>query len=257
MKLSLQSSFIFFLFAFNFVQSQNNLKIIYDYHVPNNGKMSEEIYSYLITNNEFSYFVINRTNFPRPETKVIQDVSHITVKVSNADDIGSYVYRDFKKDSIVFREVGSKFMPPILVVDQWESFLWEIKEEEKRIGNYICKKAIGKFRGREYTAWFAEEIPIASGPWKLFGLPGLILEAFDSKMEFYAVAKELNFNAELDKEDLKMDFTTSYTFDEYKQYRKNYKENYVNSIKSKLPRGSNLNLKPSDIKLSPIESEFE
>jgi hypothetical protein len=46
----------------------------------------------------FIFVIINRrTNFPRPENNVNQDVSNITVKVSNADDIGSCVYRDFKK----------------------------------------------------------------------------------------------------------------------------------------------------------------
>jgi hypothetical protein len=62
-------------------------------------------------------------------------VLNITVKVSNADDIGSYVYQVIsKKDSIVFffLEVGSKFSPQITFVDQWESFLWEIKEEEEK-----------------------------------------------------------------------------------------------------------------------------
>ena len=130
--------------------------------------------------------------------------------------------------------------------------LWK----KKKIGDYACKKAIGKFRGRQYTAWFTEEIPVSSGPWKLFGLPGLILEAFDSKMEFYAIIKELKFNAELDKMTLKLDTAPAYSYDKYKQYRMGYKDNYINAIKSKLPRGANLNLKPSDIKLSPIESDL-
>ena len=31
------------------------------------------------------------------------------------------------------------------------------------------------FRGREWKVWFSEEIPLSLGPWKLGGLPGLIL----------------------------------------------------------------------------------
>ena len=33
------------------------------------------------------------------------------------------------------------------------------------------------FRGRDWKVWFSEEIPLPLGPWKLGGLPGLILAA--------------------------------------------------------------------------------
>lgn len=36
------------------------------------------------------------------------------------------------------------------------------------------------FRGRTWTAWYAEQIPIDAGPWKLHGLPGLILKSTDN-----------------------------------------------------------------------------
>ena len=139
--------------------------------------MSDERYSYLLFNNEHSIFISQRDDFPKPENKVKQDGNSISVKVSNSDEIGSYVYRNFSKDSIVFREVGSKFMNAILVVDNWKEISWDISEEKKKIGNYECQKASGNFRGRSYTAWFASEIPSHLGPWKLFGLPGLIFRS--------------------------------------------------------------------------------
>lgn len=238
---------------------KDKIKISYSYHVPNNGKMSDERYSYLMADNQSSFFVKQRNDFPKPENKVTQDANNISIKVFDADEIGSYVFRDFKKDSIVFREVGSKFMNAVIVTDKWEKIMWEIIDETKKIGEYPCKKANCKFRGRNYTAWFTEEIPISSGSWKLYGLPGIILEAYDSQMEFYAIAKEIKINL-IDVQEIKATNNNTelkYNFEEYKLYRKNYKETYSNSIKAKLPRGSNLNLKPSDIKLSPIESEIE
>ncbi|WP_297063293.1 GLPGLI family protein, partial [uncultured Duncaniella sp.] len=38
-------------------------------------------------------------------------------------------------------------------------------------------------RGRNWTAWYTEEIPITDGPWKFGGLPGLILKVEDDKKE--------------------------------------------------------------------------
>ncbi len=238
---------------------KNKVSIIYRYHVPNNGKMSDEKYAYLIADNQSSFFVTQRNDFPRPENKITQDATNISIKVFDVDEIGSYVFRDFQKDSIVFREVGSKFMNAIIVTDKWEKMAWEITDETKNIGEYTCKKANCTFRGRNFTAWFTEEIPVSTGPWKLYGLPGIILEAYDSHMEFYAIAKEIKINI-MDNQKIHTMSNHSelkYTFEEYKLYRKNYKETYINAIKAKLPRGSNLNLKPSDIKLSPIESEIE
>lgn len=59
-------------------------------------------------------------------------------------------------------------------------FNWIITDKEKLVGGFNCLLAIGSFRGREYHAWFTLDIPISAGPWKLMGLPGLILEAADT-----------------------------------------------------------------------------
>ena len=68
---------------------------------------------------------------------------------------------------------------------------WEIDPSEtKTILGFNCIKAATKFRGRNYTAWFAPEIASPYGPWKFKGLPGLILEVYsdDYKYRFNAVS---------------------------------------------------------------------
>lgn len=54
---------------------------------------------------------------------------------------------------------------------------WEISDSTKVILGYECIKAYTDFHGRKWEAWFSPEIPVQNGPWKLGGLPGLILEA--------------------------------------------------------------------------------
>lgn len=56
---------------------------------------------------------------------------------------------------------------------------WQISDSVKNLLGYECQMAVTQFHGREWTVWFATEIPVMNGPWKLGGLPGLILEASD------------------------------------------------------------------------------
>lgn len=60
---------------------------------------------------------------------------------------------------------------------------WNITQETKEIKGLPCQKAIGDFKGRSYEAWFCSQLPYNNGPWKLGGLPGLIIEANDMKKE--------------------------------------------------------------------------
>ena len=56
---------------------------------------------------------------------------------------------------------------------------WKINKDTASFSGVKCQKAIANFKGRTWTAWFAPELPFQSGPWKLNGLPGLIIEAID------------------------------------------------------------------------------
>lgn len=57
---------------------------------------------------------------------------------------------------------------------------WEIGDSTKNVLGYECVMAKANYHGRDWTAWFASDIPVPEGPWKLTGLPGLILEATES-----------------------------------------------------------------------------
>lgn len=92
--------------------------------------------------------------------------------------IGTLGYQDYRVET------------PLPAID------WQISSDTMVIGPYTCQKAVGSFGGRTYTAWFAPDLPFSYGPWKLGGLPGLILQAVDTenqvKFMFKSFAKGEN-----------------------------------------------------------------
>ena len=58
---------------------------------------------------------------------------------------------------------------------------WTFGEGEKEVCGYPCQQARTRYGGRDWTVWYTPGIPAAFGPWKLGGLPGLILEAEDAE----------------------------------------------------------------------------
>ncbi len=57
---------------------------------------------------------------------------------------------------------------------------WQLTDSVIEILGYECHEAVCHFRGRQWTAFYCEDIPVMDGPWKLSGLPGLIMKATDS-----------------------------------------------------------------------------
>ncbi len=97
---------------------------------------------------------------------------------------------------------------------------WEINNEEKVINGYKCKKATANYMNRVWIAYFASEIPLNLGPWKLWGLPGLIVEATDEDNYFKYVLKGF--------EKIKQ---VPITLDIDKKYQKVTKEAYLKNEK--------------------------
>ena len=58
-------------------------------------------------------------------------------------------------------------------------FGWQLTDDTLTVGGYLCQKAVGKYAGRTWTAWYSEDVAASFGPWKLRGLPGMILKAED------------------------------------------------------------------------------
>jgi GLPGLI family protein len=65
---------------------------------------------------------------------------------------------------------------------------WKLENESKEIMNLKCRKATTELFGRKWIAWYSEEYSFQFGPYKFYGLPGLIVEIYDSKDDYHFTA---------------------------------------------------------------------
>lgn len=61
---------------------------------------------------------------------------------------------------------------------------WEITNTKDNQNGYPAQKAVVSFGGRVWTAWFTKDISISDGPYKFYGLPGLIVKLEDDKGDY-------------------------------------------------------------------------
>mgnify|MGYP005894919751 FL=1 len=70
-------------------------------------------------------------------------------------------------------------------VESVEKPQWQLcPDSSATILGYPCRLATANYKGRLWSVWYAEDIPLYHGPWKLCGLPGLILRAYDSQRHY-------------------------------------------------------------------------
>jgi len=99
------------------------------------------------------------------------------------------IYKD--RHSFMYYESSVIGLNRFLILDSIKQIKWKINNKYKKILGYECQEAQCFFKCRNWTVWFSNEIPVSSGPWKLNGLPGLILEAKDDQKQISFVATEV------------------------------------------------------------------
>ncbi len=108
-----------------------------------------------------------------------------------ADSIGSIFKIDFESKKVQERLPLYNLKSFHVVADELQPVKWTIKADTKLIGKFKTTKAEADYLGRKWIVWFAPDIPMSMGPWKLYGLPGLILEAEDTGKKFKFTLKEI------------------------------------------------------------------
>ena len=133
---------------------------------------------------------------------------------------------------------------------------WELLPDTKKLDNIDCSFAKTTFRGRVYYAWYASKIPVSYGPWKLNGLPGIILEAYDETREviFEFNRIQIPFDHSLHVVNKKIAKSNNVSLHEYiSTIEKVDETDFENKIKSKFPRGISIKV---EITRTGIELDY-
>jgi GLPGLI family protein len=257
--------FLLFTVSLTYGQSQNGV-VTYSFFA--NGAKNETKLSF--NNNESVFTIINdKLNKKKVEVSTDEEKSKIDLffnfDTNTPNSLG--MLTDITNNCII----DHKFLPidltaakfdTLFVKDTAQIISWELLNETKNITSFKCQKAQGNFRGRTYTVWFTNDIPVSMGPWKLNGLPGLILEATDSLNQFQFFAEKIELQMEVISIDTKGFFNQTYITPieertKFLAFMESIYKEISGKIDTSLPRGVVSTTKKNSEKIIDDKSQME
>lgn len=186
----------------------------------------------LIGKNESLYKSANKEQVQKEKQEILQrsvaaskNTNTMTVDFSRIPKV-NIVHEVLKKNDSVF--VFDNILNHSFCYQLNKVVKWNILNESKNINGYSCVKAVTKYNGRNYTAWFTKELPFPEGPYNFKGLPGLIVSLEDEK-KYYSF--ELRYFA---KESINSAFPSGkkITYSEFTKMRNDAKNNIIGNLKN-------------------------
>ena len=191
-------------------QPKADIKVSYDWHQYSPKGVQYKTSMMLLSGQEMSKFfepVGEYVDSLRSTPEGLEALNQIAVAYFKKGDFAScpkkriylYVVKDFNNDILTTYDGDEgDHSYSFKCEEPFSDIKWEIGDSTKNILGYECIQAATDYHGRRWTAWFAPEIPTIDGPWKLCGLPGLILEATDSTDQHSFIATGIeNSNQEI------------------------------------------------------------
>lgn len=191
---------------------------------------------YMVFNKNQSYYVTAKDSLEKIESiheeKAIKNEDgnggriNLGIKVSpQGDQVVYHIKKNTMWSNLLYRK-------QVYVKEEAPKVNWKIEKETKKIGKFTCKKATAFFRGRDYTAWFSPEIAVPFGPWKLNGLPGLILEAYDTNKSVYWYFKNIEYPTKTKQNVKYISLPKKTAFKSYEDFQRFQKEQQNNTTES-------------------------
>ncbi|CCZ10037.1 MULTISPECIES: GLPGLI family protein [Culturomica] len=132
----------------------------------------------------YTYWIsdsIKADELKRPELSLASIFNQYFARTYKAGDKG-VLLKNYPKGQCLFQK--EILINEYVYTEDMPVFDWTFMPDTLRVLGYLCKKATCSFRGRDYTAWYAPDIPLSNGPWKFNGLPGLILKVEDADRDY-------------------------------------------------------------------------
>ncbi|MCA4777812.1 GLPGLI family protein [Empedobacter stercoris] len=143
------------------------------------------------SNEKFTYDSLINAEFKKNEA--IKSTNVDLSKIKNNSKVSFSVSKNYPKcETILHTSInGDKYAIP-----ENEKINWIILPENSEIEGYKVQKAKTNIFGKNWIAWFTNDIQIQDGPYKFKGLPGLILkisDETDNHIFNFVGSKKLNF----------------------------------------------------------------
>ncbi len=182
-------SIVYLMALLSFAQQKAQIKVGYDYEVSTGGQVRKSDYI-LLSGKEGSMFYnptalwMDINSKDDAARQAYGAMASALQEAGRGDEVPNrtasmYVFKDFEKqEQTVYDDYSDQFAK---YNESFQEMQWEVADSTKTILGYECLMARTAYHGRDWTAWFAPEIPVQDGPWKFTGLPGLILMVSESQ----------------------------------------------------------------------------
>jgi len=99
----------------------------------------------------------------------------------NRKGVGSFTqYYQYPGERKLFTK-ALQLLDEYLIEDTLPVIAWRISGDTATFGGLHCQKATCHFKAGIMLHGFCPDLPVHSGPWKLNGLPGVIVDARDTR----------------------------------------------------------------------------
>lgn len=222
--------FVFLLiFIFNAYSKAQTHRFIYDITYKKDSTsnvLTKENYILDISTNETKYYTYDffvadsliNNNIPFPKDMTL-NTSDIIIHKNNSNEYSQY---DLLENTV-------------LQLQMTANQKWNLSTEKKKVQDINLQKAVTTWGGRNWTAWFSNEILFQEGPYKFHGLPGLIVEIYDDRnnYHFQLVKSEKIMNEEENQFiEMSKKMSIPITWDKYKSIKLKYYESPISFIKN-------------------------